>query len=609
MNMKLIPNRAISIAIAIILFFGYNTSILKADKNEDLIKAVETENLTLIKSLIEKGANVNTKNEYGLTALHIAVVKGNLQIIKYLVEKGADVKAKNEDDKTVLNYAKDRNNLEIVKYLIEKGADVNGKTPPTQKPGRVDIEAETAAREARKRKLVDDWFSKENQERLARQQDNIYDENPKKVTDVNAKQLPSLNEDLFKAVETENLTLVKSLVSKGANINAKYDNGWTVLHSAAKSGNFELVKFIVNNGADVNSKTEYGETILYPAAKSGNLEIVKYLVEKGADAEAKTEGGRTVLHDAAEGGVLEIVEYLVEKGVNVNSVNIGNVGNTTLHNAARGGNLEIVKYLVSKGANINAKQFGGSSVLDYAAEGGNFEIFKYLIEKGTDIRAKDNAGGTVLHNAARGGNFEIVKYLVSKGADVKAKTDNGYTVLHDAAQGGFIKIESIIKGVTNIRYEPQGGNLEIVKYLVGKGADVKAKTGDGWTVLDAAIRGGKFETVKYLVDKGADRASLIDHKRSQWWYCDGYNTNCIYKMKLTFENKSYKPVKSITFMLTITDPNKSTLYKKKHTVALDLDNDEVGDTQEFKLNGNVNSSYGFDDSSNHSINVEVISVK
>jgi hypothetical protein len=74
---------------------------------------------------------------------------------------------------------------------------------------------------------------------------------------------------------------------------------------------------------------------------------------------------------------------------------------------------------------------------------------------------------TPLHSAARGGNVEITKFLVSKGADVDAEAIDGTTPLHLAA------------------------NVEIAKFLISKGAYVNATTKRGWTPLDIA-RGGEM---------------------------------------------------------------------------------------------------------------------
>ena len=57
----------------------------------------------------------------------MASERGHLDIVKCLIEKGADVNAKDEDEETALHLASEEGHLEIVQYLIEKGADINAK--------------------------------------------------------------------------------------------------------------------------------------------------------------------------------------------------------------------------------------------------------------------------------------------------------------------------------------------------------------------------------------------------------------------------------------------------------------------------------------------------
>ena len=74
--------------------------------NEELIQAIkDKKNLSIIKEIITRGADVNYANEYGTTALQIACLNGYIEIAKILIDKGADVKQANKDDETILHIA------------------------------------------------------------------------------------------------------------------------------------------------------------------------------------------------------------------------------------------------------------------------------------------------------------------------------------------------------------------------------------------------------------------------------------------------------------------------------------------------------------------------
>jgi ankyrin repeat protein len=66
---------------------------------------------------------------------------------------------------------------------------------------------------------------------------------------------------------------------------------------------------------------------------------------------------------------------------------------------------------------------------------------KYLIEDlHADVNAADHEGNTALHHAAARGDVEMIQYLVSKGADVKAVSREGRTVA-DMANGPVQRIQ------------------------------------------------------------------------------------------------------------------------------------------------------------------------
>ena len=101
-----------------------------------------------------------------------------------------------------------------------------------------------------------------------------------------------------------------------------------------------------------------------------------------------------------------------------------------------------------------------------------------------DITRKNNDGDTPLHLAAWYGNLDRVKELLNKSADVRVKNLNGKTPLH---------------------YAVQQGHLEIVQLLVFQGADVNAKDNFGDTPLHmAAYYNMTDEIARFLVSKSAN---------------------------------------------------------------------------------------------------------
>lgn len=128
-------------------------------------------------------------------------------------------------------------------------------------------------------------------------------------------QIEDLSAAFLKAVMDGNMGVVKSLVEKGADVNADLGNGTTPLMSAMFRGNIELVKVLLDKGADVNRKNLNGMTAMMIAmSKDTKSELVKVLLDKGADVNAKDNSGSTVLSYAISVGNAEIIAMLRAKG-------------------------------------------------------------------------------------------------------------------------------------------------------------------------------------------------------------------------------------------------------------------------------------------------------
>ena len=192
--------------------------------------------------------------------------------------------------------------------------------------------------------------------------------------------------DIFEAAANGTSQDVEYFIKSGVNVNVRSDvyHSKTPLFLAAEHNpNIEVVKYLVSRGADVNAKTHTLEhTLLHFAVQNPNLEIVRYFVSQGADVNAKNTAGYAPIHEVARHNPnVEVLKYLVSQGANVNTRNDG--GATPLHLAAEGhprnvDNVEAVRYLVSQGADVNARNNNGGTPLDSARDRKYTRIVTYL---------------------------------------------------------------------------------------------------------------------------------------------------------------------------------------------------------------------------------------
>lgn len=124
-----------------------------------------------------------------------------------------------------------------------------------------------------------------------------------------------------------------------------------------------------------------------------------------------------------------------------------------------------------------------------AVDQGDFTKVKDSLNKGADINAQSNQG-TPLSLASFNGHIEIVEFLIEKGADINMRVEKG---------GQTPLIAAIV------------GREEIAKLLVEKGADVNVKDNAGWSPLTWASATNRAEIAKLLIDKGAP----INEKNNQ----------------------------------------------------------------------------------------------
>lgn len=243
------------------------------------------------------------------------------------------------------------------------------------------------------------------------------------------------------------------------------------------------VKRLLDSNVDVNETNSSGCTALIWAIVFKRRQIVSLLLEKGADTEQSDTKGMTPLMFAALATDLDIFQKLLAVGANVNASQTGGkneIGTTVLHHAVtRKDNAAIVKMIIENGADVQASNETGRTPLLKAAWWGGVEYVTPLLDAGADINHASNFGGTALYEATSTSrdNVDMIRLLISKGANVKAATKKGETPLMNAARWG---------------------NLEHAKVLIEAGADKDRKSNSGQTALDFARQRKQSEVIAYL---------------------------------------------------------------------------------------------------------------
>ena len=177
----------------------------------------------VVRLLLEKGAELESKDNYGRTPLSRAAENGHEAVVKLLLEKGAELESKDNDyGQTPLLWAAENGHEAVVKLLLQKGAELESK----DNYGRTPLS----------------WAARNGHE-----------------------------------------AVVKLLVEKGAELESKDKFGQTPLSWAAENRHEAVVKLLLEKGAELGSKDNYGQTPLSRAARNGHEAVVKLLLEKGAE--------------------------------------------------------------------------------------------------------------------------------------------------------------------------------------------------------------------------------------------------------------------------------------------------------------------------------------
>ena len=452
----------------------------------------------IVRLLVDAKADVNALTTTGAAPLHFAASSGNREAVAILLAAGADPNAREPEwGQTPLMFAAGAGRTDVVRELMAHGADASltGKVVDIGERNRLDS-AESRARNARIAAI---------QKQLAAAKAAAAAPGAAPA----AARRPRGGDD--SGNEPEPLGYAELVGAQG---------GLAAIHLAAREGFAATVFALLDEGADIDQPSASDHTTpLLIATINGDFDLAMQLVARGADVTIASDAGGTPLYGVLNmqwapkarhpqpakymqqtTGYLELATTLLDAGADPNArlkkslwyttynrdlLGVDRTGATPFWLAAYTLDIPAMKLLLRYGADpsigtskvperyeeggpdptgpdrsgLPPDPWNGPAVAPiHAASGVGYGLgfagnthrhvpegwvpaVRFLVEEvGADVNARDHNGYTPLHHAAARGDNELIKYLVSRGADVKAVARSGQTTV-DMANGPVQRIE------------------------------------------------------------------------------------------------------------------------------------------------------------------------
>ena len=337
-------------------------SVEQAKDASLFLKAIKKGDIERIKKLISQGADVNAKDNRGMTPLHKAAYYGQRQVAKVLIAKGASVNGTDTAGQTPLHIAANFGSKWVPELLLANGANISAR----------DIAGNTPLHAA-----TDFWcVDKDLLELLIAKGADVQARNK-------AGQTPLHRVCMIRRQGKRLERTAEVLLAHGAEVDAKDKSGHTPIHFAVKNGHCKLIDLLMAKGAIISTddKPDVDLAASYYALRSKDANHLELLLDYGADVNAADQWGWSLLHYTVWPSNADMTKVLLEKGANPNIVE-RTEGRTPLHYAALRGEKTQAEMLLAHGADMDARGWYGKTPLSLAKEGGHTEIIELLRKHG-----------------------------------------------------------------------------------------------------------------------------------------------------------------------------------------------------------------------------------
>jgi len=468
-----------------LVHFGHDiNSKLSIFSQAPIHKAIESDKkdkYIVLQKMLDMGADPNTQDSNGWTALHYAAELGDFESIKILLDSKAKIDCFSNNKKTPLHFAASHNFSEIVKYILDKASEnnfnlnfftnkeqlnrkskdkkPNVENPLTRKKGNKEIDFNPNFHNKTQRNNLNNnnINRNDNQDTLSRKTvNNQINFDPKYSTNhtnhhINnnhkfENQNPLLRKTGKKEIdyEPENKNSIFSYVNSKS---ARNFYSISTRPFSANTSNFNNSSIITKNKSQLlidkndlifNKKDSNGCTPLHIAAKHGSVESLAILLAFGSDLYSEDFRKWNILHYAAFQGhpkaVRFISRYDSDFSILKNARNSQNklaleiVRDYTIKHyfnniweAVKEGNLDLVKQILNEGENINEiSTFLENTPLHLAVFNNHYLMVRLLLDNQAkiDISNKDSISVREYSELINSNISRLYNKVLSEGGDV-----------------------------------------------------------------------------------------------------------------------------------------------------------------------------------------------
>ncbi|XP_001353269.3 protein phosphatase 1 regulatory subunit 12C isoform X20 [Drosophila pseudoobscura] len=228
--------------------------------------------------LLDQGADINTANVDGLTALHQACIDDNLHMVEFLVKRGADINRQDNEGWTPLHATASCGFVSIARYLVENGADVAAVNSDGDLALDLAIDVQHRGMIEYMEKIVQELNIDVEQARKAEEEAMLSDAERWLSSDAAEvdRPHPKTGATALHVAAAKGYTNVLSLLLEGrGNVDRQDNDGWTPLHAASHWGQQETSRMLVESLADMDIRNYAGQSCIDVADRK----IVKFLEE------------------------------------------------------------------------------------------------------------------------------------------------------------------------------------------------------------------------------------------------------------------------------------------------------------------------------------------